>query len=140
MKRNPILYYIGQIRDKGNKLLIEELEKKGLEGIVPSHGALLMTLYVKGELPMKEIATHIKKDKSTVTALVNKLINYGYIQKKRCMSDSRSTIISLTKKGLEMKASFEDISESLYDKIDNALTKDEKETLTELLFKLNNNW
>lgn len=140
MKRNPILYYIGQIRDKGNKLLIEELEKKGLEGIVPSHGALLMTLYVKGELPMKEIATHIKKDKSTVTALVNKLINYGYIQKKRCMSDSRSTIISLTKKGLEMKASFESISENLYDKIDNALTKDEKETLTELLFKLNNNW
>lgn len=140
MKRNPILYYIGQIRDKGNKLLIEELEKKGLEGIVPSHGALLMTLYVKGELPMKEIANHIKKDKSTVTALVNKLINYGYIQKKRCMSDSRSTIISLTKKGLEMKASFESISENLYNKIDNALTKDEKETLTELLFKLNNNW
>lgn len=140
MVRNPIIYYIGQIRDKANKLLIDELERKGLDGIVPSHGAILMTLFIKGKLPMKEIANHIKKDKSTVTALVNKLINYGYIQKVRCENDSRSSIISLTKKGTEMKDAFEDITKKLNDRIDNALNSDEKGMLTDLLLKLNNNW
>ncbi len=140
MEYNPLIFYIGKIHNKANKLLIHELAKRGLKGIVPSHGAILMLLFMKGQLPMKEIAAFIGKDKSTVTALINKLITYGYIKKEKSYTDSRSTLVSLTKKGTNTKKDFEEISLTLYQKIDDALNQNEKHQLQELLDKLNKSW
>ncbi|MGO0943864.1 MarR family winged helix-turn-helix transcriptional regulator [Clostridioides difficile] len=43
---------------------------------------------------MKEIAAKIGKDKSTVTVLVNKLINLGYLERQKCTNDKRITSLS----------------------------------------------
>lgn len=140
MEYSPIIHYIAKIHEKANKLLVSELAKSGLKGIVPSHGGILIALFFKGELSMKEIAEFIGKDKSTVTALTSKLINYGYVKKEKSATDSRSTIIELTPKGLNTKQDFDAITKTLYSKIDNGLTKNEKQQLHTLLEKLNTNW
>lgn len=96
---NSIISIIGNIHNNANKLIIEELKKHDLEGLAPSHGDILIVLYQNEEgVAMNKITSSINKDKSTVTALINKLLKMELIEKTKCKEDSRSTIIKLSKK------------------------------------------
>ncbi|MGM0883787.1 MAG: MarR family winged helix-turn-helix transcriptional regulator [Bacillota bacterium] len=101
---------ISHIRDAVNKLIISELEKHGIEGIVPSHGDILTYLYKHNNVTMKELAEHIHRTKPTVTVLVNKLVEFGYVIREKETSDNRITYIKLTQKGIELNPIFEEVS------------------------------
>ena len=89
---------------------------------------------------MKKLSEIINRDKSTVTALVNKLINSGYIRRRIHESDSRSSIISLTEKGRAMQKNFWEVSEALRQKAYHGLSDEEMETLMRLLTKIHDNF
>lgn len=46
-----------------------------------------MQLFANGEVPMTTLADAIGKDPSTVTALVNKLVDAGYVKTEKSTSD-----------------------------------------------------
>ncbi|MDD5168767.1 MAG: MarR family transcriptional regulator, partial [Syntrophales bacterium] len=95
MKTNQILFIIGRIQYKANAFLLRELKAHNVSGLAPSHAEILGSLMRRGPLPMLEIPRLIGKDKSTVTALINKLIKLGLVEKARHPDDSRSALISL---------------------------------------------
>jgi len=88
---------------------------------------------------MSEIARIIDKDKSTITALVKKLLKLGYVEKKSHLSDNRISLIALTRKGTLLKTDFQLISQKLRVQSYMGISDDEKEVLVHLLKKLNNN-
>ena len=140
MKPELIMLQIGRIRDKANAFLVRELANRNLRGIAPTHGDILWALMTYGELPMKRLAEIINRDKSTVTALVTKLIDFGYVRRKANESDLRSSVISLTDKGRAMQKDFREVSESLRKKSYRGLSDEEKETLMELLTRIHDNF
>jgi DNA-binding MarR family transcriptional regulator len=78
---NTIISTIAKLHNSANKLIIEELKKYNLEGLAPSHGDILVLLYEKEEgIPMNKISASINKDKSTITALINKLLKMELIE------------------------------------------------------------
>lgn len=81
---NAIIATIGSINNSANKLIVDELKKHNLSGLAPSHGSILVVLYGNEEgVPMSSITQAINKDKSTVTALVNKLLKMQLIEKNQ---------------------------------------------------------
>lgn len=106
---------ISQIRDLANQVIIKELELRGHVGLAPSHGNILSALLFHGEMTKTEISNGIKKERSTVTTLLKKLEKLGYIVSRVNEEDARSTIVSLSEKGILMKGDFIEISEKLYD-------------------------
>ena len=134
------VYLISRIREKANRLLIRELRSHNLQGIVPSHGDILVSLFLQPGLTMKGLAKKIDRDKSTVTALVDKLVRLGYVEKKVDPGDSRITLVSLTTKGLSLKPVFLEISRRLQERVYEHLTEKEKATLIDLLVKINQGW
>ncbi len=139
MKSELIIRQIGQVRDKANAFLIKELKRRHMKGIAPTHGDILWALYTYGELPMNKLAQIIGRDKSTVTALVNKLINFKYVEKRTDPADSRISNIFLTEKGRAMKQDFWEVSEALRAKAYQGLSKEQMATLMELLNKIQEN-
>lgn len=139
---NSIISIIGNIHNSSNKLIIEELKKHNLEGLAPSHGDILIVLYQnEAGVPMNKITASINKDKSTVTALINKLLKMELIEKTKCKEDSRSTIIKLTKKGLDTKPIvMENISKKLLDTTYKNFSEEEKEIVCKLLEKIKDNF
>ncbi len=93
MNDNYIIHLIGLIRDNVNRFLSQELKNLGLKGISPSHGDILGALCLKDGLQMKELATLINRDKSTITALVNKLIGLDYVEKETDGNDNRMEVM-----------------------------------------------
>jgi DNA-binding MarR family transcriptional regulator len=115
MKKGNALALISRIRAKANRFIVGELEKHGIKGIVPSHGDILTVLFQAEECTMKELASRINRTKPTVTVLVEKLVDYGFVEKGKNPADSRVTLIRLTSKGAALKPVFDDISRQIDD-------------------------
>ena len=139
MKKDHIIFLIGRIQYKANRFLSREMKAHHIKGLAPSHGEILGYLMARGPLPMSEIGRIIDKDKSTITALVNKLIKRGYVEKKSEPADSRITLIALTRNGMALKPHFQLIAQKLRAQSYTGVTDDERETLVNLLTKLNAN-
>ena len=139
MKKDHIIFLIGRIQYKANRFLSQEMKAHRIKGLAPSHGEILGSLMTRGPLPMSEIGRIIDKDKSTITALVNKLIKMGYVGKKSDPADSRISLIALTRKGMALKPNFHLIAQKLRAHSYKGVSDDERETLVNLLNKLNAN-
>ena len=131
-----LLSLISKIHEKGNRFIIEELKKNGAEGLVPSHGDVLVCLYSQDKMTMKDIADKIHRTRPTVTVLVDKLEKLGYLKREVSQEDSRYTYIVLTKKGNDFKPIFEKISKDLNNMLYKNLSKEEAESLENLLQKI----
>ena len=116
--------------------IAEKMVEKGLDGLSASHAEILYYLLREGALKMRVISERINKDKSTVTALINKLIKLGYVNRKPCSNDSRVVFIDLTQKGADLAPVFQDISSNLMVDFFKPFSKKELYTMHELLSKI----
>ena len=133
---SAILSLISKIHEKGNRFIINELKNSGAEGLVPSHGDILVCLYKNSKMTMKDIANCIHRTKPTVTVLVDKLEKLGYLKREVSDKDSRFTNIVLTQKGEYFQTTFEKISKDLNEMLYKNLSNKEVEILEELLRKV----
>lgn len=133
---SAILSLISKIHEKGNRFIIDELKNNGAEGLVPTHGDILVCLYKNSKMTMKDIADCIHRTKPTVTVLVDKLEKLGYLRREASEKDSRYTNIVLTQKGEDFKPTFEKISNDLNKMLFKNLSEKETEFLEELLRKI----
>ena len=84
---------------------------------------------------MGELAKQVRRTKSTVTALVEKLERNGYVLRMPDPADSRGVLVRLTDKGRALEPAFEAISSGLQRLITDRLSKEEAELLDRLLDK-----
>lgn len=136
MKTDHIVALISRIREQANNLLVAELAKRGHSGLAPSHGAILHTLSERGPMPMSALADAIGKQKNTVTTLVNKLEQAGYVVKTPSREDSRVTLVSLSEKAVAAQPDFAAISQTLLNSVWADMPQGEREALVTGLEKI----
>ena len=95
---------------------------------------VLMVLWEKDGISVKEIGSRLYLDSGTLTPLINKLVNKGYLKKDKTPHDERELIISLTKRGLQLKEEIKEVPPLIASKV--KLTQEEARTLYTLLYKL----
>lgn len=139
MKTRDVISLISKIRQKVNNLIETEMAENGMEGIAVSHGDIIYSLFWKQKMTMADIAAKISKDKSTVTALVDKLVRLGYVTKERDSEDTRVVYVTLTDKGRELEAVFEEISDRTLKAFYKNVSEEEKEELLRILIKIDGN-
>ncbi|GMA97745.1 MarR family winged helix-turn-helix transcriptional regulator [Pelosinus sp. IPA-1] len=137
MRQNNAIALMSRIKEKANRFIVRELEKHGVQGIVPSHGEIIVHLFDSKEYTMKELAEKIHRTKPTVTILIDKLVDYGYVTKEKSLEDSRVTYIKLTNKGLELKPIFIKISDKLNGFVYDGLTEPEAVFFEKMLSNIN---
>ena len=125
---------ISKIRNGVSDYIECELRKRGIEGLVVSHGNILDILYENnGKLTMKEISEGIDRSKSTVTQLVDRLLKAGYVTKESNLEEMRYSYIVLTEKGLSIKKDFKEVSNKVIKEFYKDFTEAEIEILLLLL-------
>ena len=63
----------------------------------------MLVLWEYGDTNMKELGKHLFLNSGTLTPLVKKLEDKGYLRRKRKRKDERNLIIALTPQGLGLK-------------------------------------
>ncbi len=135
-----IVSLISRIREKTNRFISMELSARGLDGLKPIHGDLLLALFRHNCPTMKELADIVDRKKSTVTTLVAKLVQLGYVRKTQDENDFRSFRISLTPKGMALKPHLIEISGRLLDKVYKDMPEEERDRMVKGLNRINRNW
>ena len=105
-----------------NRYLVELMTQEGIVGIVPSHGDILMQLFAHDAMPMAALAEAIGKDPSTVTALVRKLANAGYVEKAPNPRDRRVCEVRLTEAGQALRPAMNRVSDKLIATLTNGIS------------------
>ena len=133
---NKILSLVSKISSAGNSFISSKLREYNYANLVPSHGDILVVLYKHKKVSMQEIKKKIGRTKATVTVLIDKLQNMGFVKRERSVFDNRVTYISLAEKGIKFKAVFDIISKQLNNTLYKNLTQEELAQLDGLLEKI----
>ncbi|SFL67931.1 MarR family winged helix-turn-helix transcriptional regulator [Halanaerobium salsuginis] len=72
-------------------------------GLTYTQYITMLVLWEEKEITIKSLGQKLFLDSGTLTPLVKKLIKSGYLSKKRSIKDQRVVLVSLTKKGLELR-------------------------------------
>ena len=116
--------------------IAKKLLDHGLHGLSASHAEILYYLLREGPLKMRDLSKRINKDKSTVTALINKLLKLGYVTRQGCSEDSRVVWIHLSQKGQQLAPIFQEISAGLMAEFFKPFSKKELYDMHDLLTKI----
>lgn len=130
---------ISSLRHDMNEYLVYKMREAGWREISPSHGGIIYALLAHEVLSMKQIAENVKRDPSTVTTLVNKLVKLGLAEYKKNPNDLRSKQVSLTAAGKELYEDFHDISIGLVETLLKGLSDDEIDSFIKTSKKMNKN-
>ncbi len=78
-------------------------------GLTYTQYILFLVLWEKDGLTVGEICRRLMLDSGTLSPMIKKLRDQGYIEKQQSASDERSFIITLTDKGRELQLKAKDI-------------------------------
>ncbi|WP_394233872.1 MarR family winged helix-turn-helix transcriptional regulator [Niallia oryzisoli] len=106
--------------------------------LTPEQAVALTYLFKKDGINQLQLGEMIQKDRTTISGIVNKLENLGYVRKGINPSDKRSSLIYVTEKAFAIKDAMLEQAVEVNGFLSKDLTDQEKEFLVATLKKLRN--
>ncbi len=94
----------------------------------------MMVLWEKREVTSKEIGERLHLDSGTLTPVIKKLEEKGFVTRSRCAEDERNLLVTLTDAGLDLRQRAEPIPERVGACV--RLTPEDAKALYGLLYRL----
>ena len=103
-------------------------------GITYTQYIAFLVLWEKHTISVKDLCRILYLDSGTLTPMLKKMEEAGYVSRKRCATDERVVMVSLTPKGEDLKKQVRDIPV----RVGTCISLEEKEaaTMYTLLYKL----
>ena len=114
------------------KPLLDELDLTYTQYIV------MMVLWEKRRVNVKELGKCLFLDSGTLTPVLKKLEDKGYVARNRAKEDERNLIISITDKGVQLKSKAKNIPKKIGKCIN--LSKKEAMEMYKIMYKLLSNF
>lgn len=105
-------------------------------GLTYTQYIVFLVLWEKDGIPVGEICEKLMLDNGTVSPLLKKMEQAGYISRSRSAEDDRVVVISLTEQGRNLQEQAKDIPTCVGSCID--LPQEKAQKLYELLYELLN--
>ena len=132
---DTVSYKLAKVTTAYRTALERHLFRKGLHG---GQVFVLMELWNQDGLRQIDLARRLNVSAATVNKMLKGLIEVNLIKRGREDDDARSTRICLTRQGLSMRATVEDLWRDLEVECVAGLTETERLILLEVLGKLRN--
>ena len=95
---------------------------------------VMMVLWEQPKITVKELGKKLFLDSGTLTPLLKKLENKEYIERNRSIKDERNLIVSITKKGKDLKEKAKEIPKEVGKCIN--LSQEDAINLYKILYKI----
>lgn len=141
MDKNYVVYSINKVKKMMHHYIDNQLAAYEIDDIVPAYSDILTALYVNdGQLKMNQISHLVGKDKSTITVLVNKLADRGYVEKEKSQLDKRVTYIRLSKKAYSFEDKYLKIASGVRNIAFDGFTEEERLQFMDMLSRIHENF
>jgi len=103
------------------------------DDVTSPQAAVLLAIYVGGEVDLRTVGANASLDRSTLSAVVDRLIRRHYVQRRRDPNDARKHLLVLTEQGRAVSAELQRRSELLNRRLRGLLGDEESAQLVSLL-------
>lgn len=103
-------------------------------GLTYTQYVTLMVIWAEGTVSVRDLGRQLYLDSGTLTPVLKHLENEGYITRRRCPTDERVLLVTITEEGLALRDKAADIPATLGQCV--KLDEEEAATLYRLLYKL----
>ncbi len=128
-------FLITKIQHLAARIFSMKLKKYGIE-IGPGQGRIIFALWQEDGIPISELAKRTALGKSTLTDLLDRLMETGLLMRENHPSDRRVTLIRLTESARKMQAKYEQVSTEMTDHFYQGFTLEEITKLENNLYRL----
>ena len=123
---------------KIKRYIASMLRQQGVP-LTPEQFMLIDLLWNEGEMTQQQLANQLKKDKNSVTMLVDAIESKGLVVRRQNTLDRRSNTVVLTDKALELKEMAKQKGISIVDGMLEGISEEELHSFLNTLRLLNQN-
>lgn len=105
-------------------------------GLSSAQTGLLKLIYANGQMTQTDLCEELEIDKSTVAKMLARLENNGFVTRTVNPDDTRSVLVSLTQKAIEINLQTKKIITEWTREVTVDLTDKEQEALNKMLNKV----
>jgi DNA-binding MarR family transcriptional regulator len=105
-------FLIAKIRQVSERIFLRKLKDYGIE-INPAQGRIMFALWQKDGIAINELVKKTKLEKSTLTSMLDRLEQMGYVKRQRSRKDRRKILICRTKKDKAMESKYVEVSQEI---------------------------
>ncbi len=105
-------FLMAKIRQVSERIFLRQLKDYGIE-INPAQGRIMFALWQKDGVAINELVQKTKLEKSTLTSMLDRLEDMGYVRRQRSRKDRRKILICRTKKDKAMEGKYVEVSQQL---------------------------
>lgn len=105
-------FLISRIKHLSGRVFARMLKDHDIE-INPAQGRIMFALWQQDEIPIQELAQRTSLSKSTLTSMLDRLEDIGYITRSRSKADRRIILIQRTEKDRALQETYERVSDEM---------------------------
>ncbi len=105
-------FLMAKIRQVAGRLFERVLKEYGIE-INSAQGRIMFALWQADGVSINELAKKTQLKKSTLTSMLDRLENMGYVRRQRCKKDRRKILIKRTNKDKTLESKYVELSQEI---------------------------
>jgi len=118
-------FLVAKIHQLGGRVFTRMLKRYGIEDINPSQGRILFVLWKEDRITISELSTRTQLEKSTLTSMLDRLEESGFITREMSNNDRRKFLIRRTDKDRGFQKQYMSVSREMLDLYYRGLSKKE---------------
>lgn len=129
-------FLIAKVHQLSGRLLAKKMKKYRIDDINPAQGRILFALWQKDDISINELAKRTQLEKSTLTSMLDRLADTGYLTRVPSANDRRKIHIKLTDKDRSLREAYLGLSTDMTETFYRGFTDDEITRFEESLKKI----
>ena len=105
-------FLMAKIRQVSGRVFERILKEYGIE-INSAQGRVMFALWQADGISINELAKKTQLKKSTLTSMLDRLENMGYLRRQRCKKDRRKILIKRTNKDKTLESKYVELSQEI---------------------------
>ncbi|MBN2224480.1 MAG: MarR family transcriptional regulator [Deltaproteobacteria bacterium] len=129
-------FLIARIHQTSGRIFETILRRYDLCEISPAQGRILFALWKNDNVPIQELARQTSLSKSTLTSMIDRLEQRGFLVRVPSEQDRREILIRLTQKDRSLQETYTKVSEEMMGISLSGFGRDEVEDLEDKLRRI----
>ncbi len=130
---------IAKIHQAAGRIFAAKLKEYNINEINPAQGRILFVLWEEDGISINELAKRASLGKSTLTSMLDRLEDAGFVRRIPSQDDRRAILIERTQKDKELQAVYLAVSQEMTDIFYRGLNDAETDAFEQALRQILNN-
>jgi DNA-binding MarR family transcriptional regulator len=106
-------FLMAKVHQIAGRIFARKLKEQGIEEINPAQGRILFVLWKEDGIPISELARRTALEKSTLTSMLDRLEESGFVERVRSIEDRRTILVRRTEKDEACQKVYVEVSKEM---------------------------